>query len=78
MFNKEQMITAVEALGFTFAGSVDSTGSRYEFGGHAVDIYESGMVHHKPNGTRKYYYDDASVARIRSAMVKSLAYYKVS
>ena len=76
MFNKEQMITAVEALGFTYIGSVDYTGVRYGFDGQVVDIFESGMVHHKPNGTRKYYYSDASVPRIRAALVKSLAYYK--
>lgn len=76
MFNKEQMIIAVEALGFTYIGSVEYTGARYGFNGHVADIFESGMVHHKPNGTRKYYYSDASVPRIRAALVKSLASYK--
>lgn len=76
MFNKEVMINAVVALGFTYSGKADSTGVRYEGNGHAVDIYNEGMVHHKPNGQRKFYYSDASTARIRAALVKSLAYYK--
>lgn len=75
MFNKEVMVKAVESLGFVFAGPADGSGVRYEVGGHVVDIYDAGMVHHKPNGSRKYYYSDASVPRIRAALSKSLAYY---
>ena len=75
MFNKEMMIKSVEALGCVVTECPDASGIRYEGSGHKVDIYEAGMVHHKPNGTRKYYYSDASTARIRAALIKSLAYY---
>ena len=76
MFNKEIMINAVVALGFTYSGKADSTGVCYEGSGHVVNIFNEGMVHIKPNGQRKFYYSDASPARIRAALVKSLAYYK--
>ena len=76
MFNKQIMINVAEALGFTYSGEVDSTGVRYEGNDHAVDIYNEGMVHHKPNGQKKFYYSDDSTARIRAALVKSIAYYK--
>lgn len=76
MFNKDTMIKAVEGLGFTFAGRTDETGVIYSAFGHSVLIYDAGMVHCKPNGTNKVYYSEASTARIRAAMLKSLAYYK--
>lgn len=76
MFNKEIMINAVKALGFEYVGTVDSTGVRFSNGEHEALIYDAGMVHCKPNGTNKVYYSDASTARIRAALIKSLAYYK--
>jgi len=76
MFNKEAMISAVEAMGFKYSGHFNDGGVVYSVPGHSVLIYERGMVHHKPNGQKKFYYSDASVARIRSALVKSLASYK--
>ena len=78
MFNKEIMINAVVSLGFSYAGRTSDGGSKYSNGGHAVLIYDGGMVHCKPNGTNKVYYSEASTARIRAALVKSLAYYKSS
>lgn len=78
MFNKEIMINAVKALGFEYAGRVDETGVKFCNGSHEALIYDAGMVHCKPNGTNKVYYADASPARIRAALIKSLAYYKAA
>ena len=75
MYNKNLMVSVLEALGFQYSG-YELRGDKYILADHVVVLHSDSCVHFKPNGTRKWYYSDASTARIRSALVKSIEFYK--